>query len=85
VLVGMKVAAFVAGRRDAVVEAMVLEVVYWEGVYFEESRRRRGTGSTEDVVELIISQAQMVCEVDRSVGITPRLDKVLARTSFSIV
>ena len=54
VLVAVKFVPLVAGRRDAVVEARVGEVVCSEGVYFEKERRRRGIGSTQEVVELII-------------------------------
>lgn len=50
----MKGAEAEDGRSDAVVEARVSVVVYSEGVYFEESRRRSGMGSTEDVVDVII-------------------------------
>jgi hypothetical protein len=52
--VAMKVAPVVAGTRDTVVKARVGEVVCSEGVYFEGERRRRGIGSTEEAVELII-------------------------------
>lgn len=57
----MKLDGLEEGRRDAVVEAMaVVVVVYSDGVYLDESIRRSGMGSTEDVVGLIILCNQIV-------------------------